>query len=1187
MKHFLLFLFIIFSFLRSDASHFMGGNFSYKCLSDSTYEITLLLFRDCSSSYPFYSQEPVYFYSQSCKDSFKINLPFVSKEDITPRMLCTQDSIKDKCKVGGIYPGVEEWTYKKTVTFPKRCNDWVIHYAYFDRNYNIVNLKTSGYFLYNSLDNTNGKCDNSPIYTSPFPVNFVCVNQPVTYSFGTVDPDGDSLKFELAPALTGPWMSYSPVAYLIPYKYDSASSFQYTAKEPIKGMQIDTTNGLLSFIPDKIGIYVVAVKVTSYDSLGNWKGTSMRDVELFVQNCALNNPPDTSAPVINLKAPANQKSYYSVELGEEDSLSFDIKITDTNVNDTLTLSSNITSQLPGATITYSGINPVTATVKWKAPIGSMGTNTYFDIVAKDNACPFRGRQTYSYTVAVKEMRTKAYLDTIICKGISVQLRATGGKTFKWKTLTGDAIKIGTNFSCDTCQNPVATPSQTTSYEVTSNLTYNNKDTVTITVNNLPVATAGNDVAICIGNNTTLNASGGAIYAWLPKAGLSDSSLANPVANPTATTNYIVLVTDANKCSNTDTVKVTVNNLPVAKAGNDVAICNGKNTVLNASGGTSYSWSPTTGLSNANVNNPTANPTSTTTYIVTVTDANTCVNTNTVIVTVNNLPPASAGNDTAMCKGKSTTLNASGGKTYSWSPTTGLSNNNTYNPLANPTSTTTYTVTVTDSNGCVNTDAVVITIFSSVTAIASSDTTICDKDSAFISVAGTGTMFSWIPSTTLINSTTANPIATPSTKTTYQVTATDANGCIAVDSVIVTVNKLPVINAGTDAEICNGDSTTLSASGGTSYTWLPVTGLNNASIAKPVAQPTTTTNYIVTGTDANKCKNKDTVIITVNQLPNANAGTDVQICKGDSATLNAGGGSIYNWKPTKKLSNTAISNPVAFPDSTTSYTLIVMDAKGCRDTDTVVVTVNLLPMLTVSNDIVICPKTTTQLDASGGTSYLWTPSNSLSDSSIANPIAFPIATTTYIVKVSNGTCSAFDTIQVTVDLLKAEAFPSPSDAGYAPFAVTFNNKSIGADSSYQWSFGDKGTSALANPTHIYTSSGKYTVTLLVTNKRKCTDTINIIIEVNIKSALYIPTAFTPNKDGLNDIYSVGGDGIAKFKANIFNRWGEMIYEWNDIDGGWDGKFKGEDVPEGIYVLVVQARGVDKVEYNTTGTITVIR
>ncbi len=305
------------------------------------------------------------------------------------------------------------------------------------------------------------------------------------------------------------------------------------------------------------------------------------------------------------------------------------------------------------------------------------------------------------------------------------------------------------------------------------------------------ANAGTDVSICNGGNTTLGASGGTSYAWSPTAGLSNPSIATPVASPTTTTNYTVTVTNSLGCTATDVVVVTVNPLPTANAGNDATICAGTPLNLSASGGISYTWSPAGSLSNPNISNPVATPTSNITYTVTVEDANTCTASDIVSVTVNSLPNANAGPDVGICIGNPTLLNASGGIAYSWLPTSGLSNPNVANPIASPTTTTIYTVTVTNSVSCSATNDVQVTVYQlpNVTANSSSLIT-CPGGIVALSATG-AIIYSWSPTSGLSAPNNANTNATVNTSTTYTVSGTDGNGCSNTASVAVATHTSSV------------------------------------------------------------------------------------------------------------------------------------------------------------------------------------------------------------------------------------------------------------------------------------------------------------------------------------------------------------------------------------------------------------
>ncbi|MBK8443328.1 MAG: hypothetical protein IPL35_07920 [Sphingobacteriales bacterium] len=705
------------------------------------------------------------------------------------------------------------------------------------------------------------------------------------------------------------------------------------------------------------------------------------------------------------------------------------------------------------------------------PTANPSSTTTYTVTVSNGTCS----DTDEVTVTIgNSVTANAGSDVSICTGGSTQLNASGGTSYSWSPSTG--------LSNANIANPTANPSSTTTYTVTvSNGTCSDTDQVTVTVGNSVTANAGSDVSICTGGSTQLNASGGISYSWSPSTGLSNANIANPTANPSSTTTYTVTVSNGT-CSDTDEVTVTVGNSVTANAGSDVSICTGGSTQLNASGGTSYSWSPSTGLSNANIANPTANPGSTTTYTVTVSNG-TCSDTDQVTVTIGNSVTANAGSDVSICTGGGTQLNASGGTSYSWSPSTGLSNANIANPTANPGSTTTYTVTV--SNGtCSDTDEVTVTVGNSVTANAGSDVSICTGGSTQLNASG-GTSYSWSPSTGLSNANIANPTANPSSTTTYTVTVSNGT-CSDTDQVTVTIGNSVTANAGSDVSICTGGSTQLNASGGTSYSWSPSTGLSNANIANPTANPSSTTTYTVTVSNGT-CSDTDEVTVTIGNSVTANAGSDVSICTGGSTQLNASGGTSYSWSPSTGLSNANIANPTATPSSTTTYTVTVSNGT-CTDTDQVTVTIGNSVTANAGSDVSICTGGSTQLNASGGTSYSWSPSTGLSNANIANPTATPSSTTTYTVTVSNGTCS--DTDQVTVTVGNSVTANAGSDVSICTGGSTQLNASGGT--SYSWSPSTGLSNAnIANPTATPSSTTTYTVTV---SNGTCTDTDQVTVTI---------------------------------------------------------------------------------------------
>lgn len=347
--------------------------------------------------------------------------------------------------------------------------------------------------------------------------------------------------------------------------------------------------------------------------------------------------------------------------------------------------------------------------------------------------------------------------TNICPGENVTLTANAGTSYSWSTgATTQSIVVSTAGS-------YYVSVTTGSCSATSN-------PVTITLKTPPSVSAFGTATICQGVVTPLSASGAVSYVWAPAASVSNPNISDPVAFPTVTTNYSVTGTGANGCTNTSTVTITVLPAPTVTTSGNIAFCTGGFGMLNSSGGVVYSWSPASGLSNANISNPVASPSSTTTYTVTVTDGNGCSASDFLTVTVNSLPSANAGSDVSICVGDSTILNASGGGTYLWSPSSGLNNPSSNSPVASPSASTLYIVTVTNTNGCSSEDSVFVTVNSSPAA-----PTISQTGNVLTSTAGV--TYQWYYNSVAVSGATSQSY-TVAQNGIYSVCITDANGCSA-------------------------------------------------------------------------------------------------------------------------------------------------------------------------------------------------------------------------------------------------------------------------------------------------------------------------------------------------------------------------------------------------------------------------
>ncbi len=726
-------------------------------------------------------------------------------------------------------------------------------------------------------------------------------------------------------------------------------------------------------------------------------------------------------------------------------------------------------------------------------------------------------------------------DREICIGSNTQLgtATTPGFTYSWSPATA--------LSSTTIANPNANPTVTTNYVVTmTNLSTAcvNKDTVQVVVNNLPIVNAGVDKAICIGGSTTIGGAptgpAGSIFTWNTLIGISDSTLSNPLANPTTDATYIVVVSDSNGCVSSDSMKLKVNPLPIANAGGPTTnICLGDSINIglpSLPNGSIYSWSPSTGLANPNTSITQASPASTTTYTLTVTDINTCVNTDSIEVTVNSVPSKNAGADKAICLGESVQIGDTAvlGNTYLWTPALGLSSDIISNPIATPTVTTTYILTEAIlTTGCFKTDTVTVTVNALPLAFVIADDTICFGSSINIGTASIANhSYSWTPTAGLDFATISNPLASPLVQTTYTLVETNTlTGCIDSNSVTISLNAIGSATAGTPQTVCRNDSAQIGAPSvvGSAYLWSPVSGLSNPTSANPLASPSNTTTYTLTETIlATGCQNTNTVVVTINQLPPANAGSDLFLCPspGNNVTLNASGGGTYSWSPNNQLSDSTLANPIANPDSTIDYVVLVTDTNGCQASDTVQVLVFPIVPVDAGFNRTICLRDSITLGgiqtAPQGSTFLWTPSTGLDNATLGNPKASPSITTQYIVEVTNDTCHGTDTVIVFVNPIPSALVGNSRNICINDSTVIGASEVIG--NTYSWVSIPSGfSSTQSNPTVKPTVTTTYYLTETIT-ATACENTDSITITVQ---PLPLVNAGSDKTICIGSVISIGG------------------------------------------------------------------
>lgn len=790
----------------------------------------------------------------------------------------------------------------------------------------------------------------------------------------------------------------------------------------------------------------------------------------------------------NVVSPSNTTTY-TVTVTDINGCTAVDQVIVTVVTLTATATASQTSVCSGATVQL-GVNTT----------GGNGTNTYTwsslsgfsSMLQNPNVSPTE-TTTYTVTVTSGALTSTSFVtvsvksipnlnasadQTTVCSGTFIQLSATVSgtlsNTFSWATPSGV-------FS--STQNPIVSPNASTTYTVT--VTSNgcsSTSSVSIVVNQKPIANAGGDIIINKGESTTLTASGGGTYLW--------SNGVNAAANtvsPVSTTTYSVTVTSANGCTATDDVIVTVNSLAAFAGATQTTICAGKTTELNFSVTGALStisalWKDESGSFTSSQENPTVNPTVTTTYTVTVTSGTQSTQASvTIFVNPKPIVTISASQD-FICNGETVQLNSTvtgtSSNTYKWSSTNGFSAT-VSNPSHVPTVTTNYVLTVTSASGCTAIAVTTVTVKPTPTAtINATQNTICAGTTTTLDAIASGAanyIYTWASAPNGFSASVKNPSVSPTITTTYLLTVS-SDGCTTTTSKSITVNPIPQVNLGNDLTINLGETTTITATGGTSYLWS-----NSATTASIIVKPDLTSTYYVTVSNANGCTASDNInvnvlggILTVATTPNIG-----KVCKGDSLQLTAlvSGGigtNTFSWTSTPAGFSSSLQNPMVTPTENTVYTLTVTSGLQTT-TSSVTVTVNALPLANAGSDIAIVKGQTASLTANGGQSYFW--SNGANTQSVT---VLPTATTIYMVTVTdeNG-CTATDDVTVSVSTLSVTItanIPLKLCAGTAVQLNSIVGGGIGA-TTYQWASNPSGfSSTLKNPSVSPTSSTTYFLTV---------------------------------------------------------------------------------------------------------------
>lgn len=1089
MKKLLLAFILLIAFYSGFANHTKGGWTYYEYLGKGTQDPNKLMYR---IGIKFYvnCNTPV------TEPSFALSLftgaaPYTLLQDISV-FPSTNDDWRN-CLLQSCYPCISNIpencynirTYETIVELDSSATGYIVSKQRCCRVGNIANIRPPS----NDVGATytiripgvdqvvlGSHINNSPVFNFN-DTTIVCANSVFSIDFSA--SDADSLSYAFCSSFSGgtnvdviPTPSAPPPYNLIPYQ------FPYTGTQPLgAGVTIDPVTGIVSGTAPPQGEYVITICVYEYRN-GRRFAESRKELHLKVQPC---NPVVATMDPTFLTCGDLTLSFFNQTDGPAiQNWKWIFGDPTTGVNDTSVL------QFPTHTFSAAGVY----TIKLIVNEGFPCVDSTEQVVSVFPGF-FSGYET-----------TGPY-----CQGVPVQFtdttRTNYGTVSYWRWNFGDNTTLA---DTSRLQNPTYTYALPGSYTVQliSGNSLGCRDTSEhiITVLAPPVLDLISlDTTYCRLDSLQLTATGTGNFTWTPNINILNANTATPTVFPTGPIRYYVTL-EQQGCISRDSINLNpVNDLTNAITANPTAICEEDTLTLtgisNKTSHLSWQWSPPQTLATPNLQVTRAYPAVTTTYTLQTRWGNHCVQNATVNIPVTPLAIPNAGPDSSFCNGQSAIqLSASGGTTYSWSPATGLSNPNIANPVASPSVTTSYIVSV-GVNGCTKTrkDTIVVTVRDKPVISVTNDTLICIIDTLQLNVTGAGSV-AWTPNFMINNTSSPSPLVSPDVPTKYFVRLTDSHGCFRDDSVFVDVKPQVTVNAGPDTSICTTHSYTLRATGDAlHYSWSPPLGLSDPNILNPVATPPASTPYILTGR-IGKCTQTSTVNVKVVPFPAANAGPNDTLCLGFDSRLTASGGSSYQWSPALFLSNSNIADPVVIqPNRSMQYIVTVRDTLGCPVPvkDTVLITViQALNVDAGPRDTSVVEDEPLQLRGTGALTYTWTPSTWLSSTSIPNPVSNPQDSIRYIL--------------------------TGMDA----------NGCIGVDSIDVYVF-------------------------------------------RVEEDMYVPTAFTPNGDGLNDVFKpilLGMKSLAYFR--VYNRFGELMFSTSQVDHGWNGMYKGK--PQDTATFVWMAAGI---------------
>jgi len=671
-----------------------------------------------------------------------------------------------------------------------------------------------------------------------------------------------------------------------------------------------------------------------------------------------------------------------------------------------------------------------------------------------------------------------------------------------------------------------------------------KDSVKLTVLQAPLQLSlGVDTMLCAGKSLLLHAGDGyASYKW------QDGSV-DSVFTVTKPGNYFVTTRDACGGIFSDTIAVKQYPAAILNLGADTVMCAGTYFSLNATNRfANYKWQDESVDSTLIIWEPGK-------YYVTATDVCGDIFTDTLLVNPYPAISFNLGADTVMCAGSSILLHLKKGlSSYTWQ-------DGSMDSVYKVTQPGKYFVLTSNTCGERFSDTILVGAYQIIPPALGPDTVICPDNHILLNAKNGFTSYTWQDGS-------VDSVFTVTAPGKYFVTTTDACGATISDTVIVNAHPPIPFDAGPDRVKCNSDTIQLHATPGfLNYEWLPDYEVNSTNSPDVIASPLTDIAYTVKAEKTAGCFAYDTVHVKVNQSMPLYLGADTSFCMGHSVTFNAGNSFLsYTWSTGSTASSIVVKSAAV-------YTVDATSIEGCHSRDTVIVKLFSNPVVMLDHHKTLCSGGSRLLDAGNFDSYLWNDGSSGKTLLISK-------TGTYSVTVTDGNgCRGSDTTVITHIVQLPSGF-LPADTSICSYGTLVIAAKPGF-ADYLWS------NNATSPSITIDKPGSYGLQVTDTNNCVAKNFINIS-KKDCMLGFYIPNAFTPNNDGKNDVFKpIIFGNIIHYSFMVYNRWGQKVFESNDLLKGWNGTFHGGMPDADIFMWTCSYQLADGNEENKKGTVTLMR